>query len=218
MKPVSLVISSSPTQLFQAKDDANAKEHMLACLCFLELMSRDSRVERAYQQWRDRPRDGTIGGIFQAGCEDLAHTVLPGLLKTIRFRTSPALSSAGKGGSTLAIGDALPWLALALYQSFVVRLGNELTPGAFGVAGAVTSPLSSQRKRGRQRQETISRNVEWLYRVHVHEPGESVRALARQYGLADGRQRSGDGRSVIQAAINRAKELLDFAHLPPLPK
>ena len=117
------------------------------------------------------------------------------------------------------IAPTLPLAGGSTLANFLTRAANETGANlTLTIGGLLPSQNPARGRRAKGRGESVARNVEWFYRVHVQEPAESIASLAKHYSREV--NRANDARSVVQTGIARAKALLDQAEYiyTPLPK
>lgn len=193
----------------RAKSLGDAESRFLAQKAFITVLWTDPRVERCYQDWRSEFGLDALIPRLQQPLDDAERDNLCGEL-LLRYdaalRVVPRLMAA-----LLEDFPAFPWLNERLGDAFGVELANEAEPGLLKVQTVILTPPEAQRGRGAKGgADRVRRDVEWFYRVHVKQPPESVRALAREM-IRAGRLHlnGGDGRSTVQDGIASARALLE---------
>jgi len=195
---------------FRAKDDADAERHLIACNALVELLLTDPRVERLHKDW-------------------LRETGLRTLARRVRVAKTPAIRDARQAEFAWSYGIALnvlalvlsgfvtkelrlpyPNLALQLAMHFATAIANEAAASDLVPVTLVFPPRGTPRgRRAKGGGESIRRNVEWFYRLHVQQPPETMAQLTKEYSKQANRRTA--AHSVVQNGIIRAKALLDAA-------
>jgi hypothetical protein len=193
--------------LFRAKDHGHGDRVMLAVEALIRLALVDPRIIAAYQEWK------RVSGI-----EDL--------IRRLAIAATPEARKLREADIVAAVGPALmlsarvlpaivanelklpyPWLAVALSSAFMMRVGVDVgapftTPLPF--AGLV-SPRAGRKPI--KKQDSIRRNIEWYYRLHVQSPPERQADLEKEYRAEASRHT--DAHSNVAKGVKEAKMLLD---------
>jgi integrase len=222
----------TPPYSFRAKDAADAERHLIACRALVDILQTDPRVDQVYQRWR------TETGVA-ALIERLSTAADGDALDAVRAELLLTFAGAGVAMTSLILPPFVskelrlpyPWLAVQLSATFQARIIQEATRDDRWrpTVCAIVPPAVAKGRRAKGGGDSIRRNVDWFYRVHIQEPAESVRALAREYSRTAPRlgltalrtdKRKGDARAIVQEGIARAKALLDQAEYlyTPLPE
>jgi hypothetical protein len=185
----------------------NAESRFVAQEAFVALLWTDPRVERAYECWRGEfGLDELIARLQQA--PDVA--TRDAVRGEFRLRYDDAGAVVRRVMTTLLVEfPPFPWLSERLAAAFLVDLVNEVEPG-FQVQTSILVPPQPQRgRRAKGGADRVRRDVEWFYRVHVQQPHESVRALAREYIRVGRLPVTSDARATVQDGIASARILLE---------
>lgn len=218
---------------FRAKNKGEAQGHIIASNALAEILQTDPRVQKVFCNWR---RD--------SGLSDLLEKLKRAPNDTVRQDIQAELLMVFYGAGVVMasvilpsfvskeLGLPYPTLAAQLWIIYQHRIMSEATaPGTFKSVVEVAAPDRQARGRApKNGGDSIRRGVGWFYRVHVQQPPESVRSLAREYSeVAPARgitalrrdKRNGDARSIVQEGIDRAKDLLEkaeYIYVSTLPK
>ena len=191
-----------------AKTVPDAETRFIAQEAFVALLWTDPRVERAYQNWRDEFGIDDLIALMQQAPDGASRDA-------VRSEFLRRYAEAGvviRRVVTTLLGEfpPLPWLSERLAAAFLVDLANEVEPGLLKVQTGIVVPPQSQPGRGAKGgADRVRRDVEWFYRVHVQQPAEFVRALAREY-IREGRLPvKSDARATVQDGIKSARALLE---------
>jgi len=202
---------------FRAKNTADAERHLIACNALVEVLLRDPRVEERYQGWLRGSELADLVARWNSTNDDVGRQEIAHEVTVISAATgSLMLSHVLPAFVSRELRLPYPWLAVQLGAVFMTRFS-----ASFGTAMQLNAllsrpPDSRSGRRAKGGGESIRRNVEWFYRVHVKEPRDSIYSLAKAYKKQHGRET--DPKSVVQNGIKRAKELLDLAEYVFLPE
>jgi len=168
----------------------------------------DLRVEDAYAAWCRA--HGLIPGA-------VAYVVAPSQLIAIvtEFDRDFATLERLVRESLLPHYPPVPALAECVLKDFIARSrGEQIELEAEPVDDV---PPGRAAKDGEQQLEAqrIEQDVDWFYRAKIKQPPDKIRQLARDYLAALGEAREGDGRSTVQAGIERVERALAVLSLDP---
>jgi hypothetical protein len=154
-------------------------------------LSADSRVQGAYDAWRDRQQGTTPAAVLACAIRNKPRD----LAALQRFvRQDLQLQHAG--------------LAPLLLMAFGLTLGLELNGQEHGRL-SLTPDAAPELPRGRaakNRGRHIVRDVEWFYRAKIKYPPDTPYAIAKEHAARAKTARV--WHSVVQHGIARAKQLL----------
>ncbi len=211
-----------PLLSVRTKNAADAERFLIAANRLVELLLRDPRVEAAYRRWREA---SGLRALMPAVREAVKAGRAPGDAMgaefLLAFHAAGLVAQHTLPALCLELGLPYPWLMIQLSSAFQLQAAAEAFDGVAQLALVI--PPQRMRSRGRRAKndgDSLRLAAEWFYRVHIQQPAESVRALAREYTAVDRAKRQGDGRSNIQAGIARARALFEQAeyNYAPLPK
>jgi hypothetical protein len=207
---------------FLAKDAADAERHLLACNALVDVLITDPRVETEYQNWLRLTGLSDLIAQWKSVTDAVKRREIEGELIVIYAATgSLMLSHVLPAFISKDLRLPYPWLALQLGAIFFIKVSESLGSPPLQLNIGIVPPRDQRRgRRAKGGGESIRRNVEWFYRVHVQQPTESIGSLARAYAKETKRDvtDTNDARSVVQNGIKRAKALLDqaeYVFLPP---
>jgi hypothetical protein len=156
---------------------------------FIWTLSRDARVQAAYTAWRLRQWSTSRHSLALSLVQNRAHDLA--VLQAF-VRNDLHLKHTG--------------LAPLLLAAFGYSLGAQLSGQTVGPLVFVADAPDATGRRAKNRGEHIVRDVEWFYRAKIQAQPESIHAIAKEH--AQRRQTAGKWRSVVQAGIARAEQLL----------
>jgi hypothetical protein len=206
---------------FHTKDAASAERFLAAADALLELVLDDPRVDTCYRAWRrDTGIEDALVALQATPGEGSAEAAfLPWWARAV---TQSAIVCPRLVTHDLRL--PYPWLAVMLSTAFLERTAVDAGVVLHAwIPWAGVIPAGQRGRRATRNGDIIKADVRWFYRAKVQDPPESIRKLGQEYAeqadTAVWSERT-EGRSAVQAAIKRAKELLDSVEyaFAPLPK
>jgi hypothetical protein len=196
---------------FRAKDRGHGDRVMLAAEALILLVVADPRFVAAYNAWRR-----------MSGLDEKIHRwAIAATPQAKKQRQDDFMAAWGPAVTLTArvlpefVATELqlpyPWLSVALSSAFVMRVADDV-----GVPLTTHLPFAGLvgPKAGRKaikKQDSIRRNVEWFYRLHVQSPPDKQADLEKEYRAAV--RRNTDAHGNVAKGVKEAKQLLDaFAY------
>lgn len=200
---------------------ADGERAAMAGEALLMLLSDDSRVKAAYADWRQAhgldsylaslSEGETPEGVLAFG-ESIMRDEAPDREQLTRLITNDLNLPYAPWLSQLLLAQFRAW-AYSEARGYKDR-GETIAIGLTSRRRPDSTLPAGRRPKGGAR--NVWRDVEWFYRTEIKSPPESKRAVAREYAVQE--RRHTDARSVVQEAVQRAKDWLAVLSDIPLPE